>query len=408
MKNFKLTTILLVFLPLLCFSQYTWEQVAMPDSIGADSICFYDNDIYLSTGNGVYHSNDNCESWEYIGLGQYPIWSIHISQSGNLYAGASSRIFRYAGNCQWDLLYTTEEASNILSIYESDNGHIFFGNWGGIFRSTDGGINWTEVLDLYNTEVVNAIAENSEGELFAGSTSFSGDISPGGIYSSTDGGATWQLTGLNYHFVSSVVINANDEIFVGTRGHWTNGGGGVFKSVDNGNTWETSYSNILVNALTLNNYDEIAFSCPMESYPYGGVHLSVDGGDTWSNITGNLPGNYLNGVAYDNNSILYAIGLYGDLFRTETPVNISQHQFAQHDSFTVYPNPAKDKLNLIINKYNIEKIYITDLSGKLIKNMRPLIGENGVEINISDLPPSVYLIHCKSDHNISTVKFIKF
>ncbi len=407
MKNFKLTTLVLVFLPLLCFSQYTWEEVALPDSIGAGSICFYGTDTYLATGNGVYHSDDNCENWTYIGPADYPTWSLYISPGGQLYAGARSTIYRYLGNNQWDSLYTTLDKTNILSIYESYNGSIFFGNWGGIFRSTDGGVNWTEVLDLYNTEVVNAIVENSQGKLFAGSISFQGDISPGGIYSSTDGGASWQLTGLNYHFVSSIVINTDDEIFVGTRGHWTNGGGGVFKSVDDGNTWETSYTNILVNSLALNNYDEIVFSCPMESYPYGGVHLSVDRGDTWSNITGNLPGNYLNGVAFDNNSILYAIGLYGDLFRTETPVNISLHQFAHQDPFTVYPNPAKDKLNLVTNSYNIEKIYITDLSGRIMRKIKPQ-HLNTIEIRIEDLPPAIYLIRCKSDHKINTVKFIKY
>ena len=406
MKNFKLTTLVLVFLPLLCFSQYTWEEVALPDSVGIQDIAFNDsNELFIVTNYGPYYSQ-NGDQWEWLGIDDYP-GTIYINDNNTIYIG-SGDLYRSTDNGNtWDTLREDSIGGGINSIYTQDDINIYYGTWGGIFRSTDGGENWVKVLDLSYGEVINAIVENSQGKLFAGSISFQGDISPGGIYSSTDGGASWQLTGLNYHFVSSIVINTDDEIFVGTRGHWTNGGGGVFKSVDDGNTWETSYTNILVNSLALNNYDEIVFSCPMESYPYGGVHLSVDRGDTWSNITGNLPGNYLNGVAFDNNSILYAIGLYGDLFRTETPVNISLHQFAHQDPFTVYPNPAKDKLNLVTNSYNIEKIYITDLSGRIMRKIKPQ-HLNTIEIRIEDLPPAIYLIRCKSDHKINTVKFIKY
>lgn len=212
-------------------AQYTWEQVALPDSIGAGSICFYNNDTYLATGSGVYYSGDNYENWEYIGLEQYPIWSIYVSATGNLYAGTNSYFFKYSGNSQWDLLYQTADATNILSIYESDSGYIFFGNFGSIFRSTDGGINWSEVLDLWNTESVESITGNNAGTLFAGSISFSGDVSSGGIYKSEDGGASWDLVGLNYHFVSSIVINSENEIYAGTNGHWTMGTGRIYKSV---------------------------------------------------------------------------------------------------------------------------------------------------------------------------------
>lgn len=376
----------------------------MPDSIGVVDIAFntYD-EIFIATDHGPYYSQ-NGDQWEWLGIDDYP-GTIYINDNNNIYVGSTTLYQSIDNGITWDTLAYYSQGG-INSIYSSDDVNIYFGTWGGIFRSTDGGTTWIEVLNLYNTEVVTAIAENSEGVLFAGTTSYSGDISPGGLYSSDDGGTTWQLTGLDYHFVSSIVINSNDEIFVGTKGHWLNGDGGIFKSVDDGITWETSYSNILVNDLTLNTYDEIAFCCPMESYPDGGVHFSVDNGGNWNNINNNLPGDYLNGVSLDKNSVLFAIGLYGDLFRTETPVSISMSQSIPSDLFSLYPNPAKNRLNIKV--FECSLMYISDLSGKIVKIVNPEINRSIIEINISGLTPSVYFIYFICDDNIIIDRFIKY
>jgi len=300
------------------------------------------------------------------------------------------------------LLYQTGDATNILSIYISDSGYIFFGNWGGIVRSTDGGENWTEVLDLYNTEVVKAIAENSQGVLFAGSTSYSGDVSPGGIYSSTDGGATWQLTGLDYHFVSSIVINEDDEIFAGTNGNWNTGTGRIYKSSDNGQSWNIVFDNHYILSLSINEYNEIA------SASETGIFCTYDSGLAWNEITPFWAGKYFEKVAFHPEGQLYAISYFveSDLFRTLEPVIIPDNIVSQGET-KIYPNPA---INLLfIETYNVyyDEIYITDLSGRIMKKVAPSY-QNIIEIQIEGLPPSVYLIHCKNDYNISTVKFIKY
>ena len=84
-------------------------------------------------------------------------------------------------------------------------------------------------------------------------------------------------------------INSEDEIFAGTKGHGSNGGGGVFKSTNEGETRDTMYYGNLVVCMTLNEYDDIAIGCSSRDGAIGGVFVSYDGGLNWADITESLP-----------------------------------------------------------------------------------------------------------------------
>ncbi|WP_165983181.1 T9SS type A sorting domain-containing protein [Chryseobacterium salivictor] len=68
---------------------------------------------------------------------------------------------------------------------------------------------------------------------------------------------------------------------------------------------------------------------------------------------------------------------------------------------TVYPNPAKDFINIKTSKSNIEKVFIFDLSGKLIMT------EKSKRIDISLLPSATYIISIKTSDGLKSFKFIK-
>ncbi|MGA9211621.1 leucine-rich repeat domain-containing protein [Kaistella sp.] len=67
----------------------------------------------------------------------------------------------------------------------------------------------------------------------------------------------------------------------------------------------------------------------------------------------------------------------------------------------VYPNPAKDFINIKTAKLDIEKIFIFDLSGKLIMT------EKSKKININHLPSATYIISIKTSTRLKSFKFIK-
>jgi photosystem II stability/assembly factor-like uncharacterized protein len=65
------------------------------------------------------------------------------------------------------------------------------GSMGGVFKSTDAGVNWYSLDGLRYCHGVWALLETRGGEIWAGLSTIEADI----VYSSTDGGATWSSTG---------------------------------------------------------------------------------------------------------------------------------------------------------------------------------------------------------------------
>ncbi len=67
----------------------------------------------------------------------------------------------------------------------------------------------------------------------------------------------------------------------------------------------------------------------------------------------------------------------------------------------VYPNPATDFIHIKTIRQHIEKVFIFDLSGKLI------LTDDKKDINISHLPAANYIISIKTDEGIKSFKMIK-
>lgn len=84
------------------------------------------------------------------------------------------------------------------------------------------------------------------------------------------------------------------------------------------------------------------------------------------------------------------VTLVKDLATSETASGLS-----------VYPNPTKDFIHIKTTKLDIEKIFIFDLSGKL------LMTETSKDINISHFPTGNYIISIKTYDGVKSFKIIK-
>ncbi len=73
-------------------------------------------------------------------------------------------------------------------------------------------------------------------------------------------------------------------------------------------------------------------------------------------------------------------------------------------SFSVYPNPAKDVLN-ISNSINAEinSVIVTDINGRTVKQAN----SNVSQINVSDLNAGVYFVNINSNEGSTTKKIVK-
>jgi hypothetical protein len=77
----------------------------------------------------------------------------------------------------------------------------------------------------------------------------------------------------------------------------------------------------------------------------------------------------------------------------------------------LYPNPAHNTLNVIVNSPQNDRIelVVTELGGKIVRNKLIIVGEgsNSIDIDISSLSANGYLVSLKGEKNVNGLKFIK-
>ncbi|MFK7831368.1 MAG: WD40/YVTN/BNR-like repeat-containing protein [Congregibacter sp.] len=197
------------------------------------------------------------------------------------------------------------------------NPHLYYmGTTGGVWKTANAGASWHPISDQdFGSSAVGAIAVAPSdpnvivvgmGESpFRNIASSQGD----GVYKSTDGGQNWSHIGLeDVRQIGEIRIHpANpDVIWVAAQGntYQPRDDGGVFRSVDGGKTWErvlepTNESTGAVDlALDMRNprilyaamWDNQRTPWDLRSGGDGsGIWRSMDSGDTWERLTEDLP-----------------------------------------------------------------------------------------------------------------------
>ena len=77
----------------------------------------------------------------------------------------------------------------------------------------------------------------------------------------------------------------------------------------------------------------------------------------------------------------------------------------------IYPNPARDKITVSLNKQALNQVIITviDMRGlKVGLNKYIMVANNNVDVNISSLKSGVYILQIQTEHDVQSFKFIKY
>ncbi|MCC7246518.1 MAG: T9SS type A sorting domain-containing protein [Saprospiraceae bacterium] len=203
---------------------------------------------------------------------------------------------------------------NTLAVHPNDDLTVLAGfAGGGIFKTTDGGVNWRPVFDEHTDLAIGDITYDpgNPSVVYAGtgdpnmpSIVFNGD----GVYRSIDGGEHWQHIGLSQAgVISKVVVHPTqpNTIWVAAQGnpYVRTPDRGIYRSTDGGVTWQNvlfvsnqagacdlvmSPANPQI--LYASFWDRIRSNTESVVYgPNAGVWKSEDGGTTWAKLSGGLP-----------------------------------------------------------------------------------------------------------------------
>jgi photosystem II stability/assembly factor-like uncharacterized protein len=261
-------------------------------------------------GNGVYKSENAGATWIHCGLngvgniGRVKIHPLHpdtvyVAAMGHLFADNAERgVFRtYDGGANWQkVLYLTDSTgSSDLCINPSDPDMVYAAMWertrrppyqsyggktSGLWRSADGGDNWTELLNGLPKGNVGriglGISHSNPNVLYATYTDSTGYLL--GIFKTTDGGDNWTQTAdlgenSSYWWWFSEVdvdpINPNIAYVSGFN---------AYKTTNGGTSWSRTFGNAHVDqhGVFIHPHDNsLAILCND-----GGVYISRTGGAT--------------------------------------------------------------------------------------------------------------------------------
>jgi len=265
-------------------------------------------EVMVGTESGVFR-RDHQNAWHRLSIEESYAVALDPHDSQIIYSGRNYNLAKSIDDgVSWtetEILDSRDEITSVASIaIDPNNNQVLYigvdyskGNKGEVYKSVDGGQTMTPVLEL--TVPVNAVTVNAVDNkvLFVGSGSFyaSAFDREGGVYRSDDSGITWSES-----LLSNVIVNAlrvdplNADIVYAACG----GGGGNFSgfyiSMDGGQTWQDK--SFIIDAVRDIKIDpQNTQKIYAATYSYG-IFMSIDGGENWTNI--GLSDYVINDVTY--------------------------------------------------------------------------------------------------------------
>ncbi|RZJ33853.1 MAG: T9SS type A sorting domain-containing protein [Flavobacterium sp.] len=118
--------------------------------------------------------------------------------------------------------------------------------------------------------------------------------------------------------------------------------------------------------------------------------------------------------AYSNQTIRIGIrGISSDIYMLMvddfkvTSSNLSVNQ-ALANKFSVYPNPANNVVTISsADAIGVNNISITDLNGRVVKNVKVTDAPQSIEVNVSDLSSGMYMMNISSAEGTAVKKIVK-
>ncbi|HEY4434217.1 MAG TPA: hypothetical protein VGM99_07415, partial [Candidatus Cybelea sp.] len=185
---------------------------------------------------------------------------------------------------------------------------------GGVWKSTDFGLSWTNITDGKVPGIATAIgalavAPSNSNVIYAGTgeADIRGDFDSGdGVYKTTDGGKNWSYAGLrDTHMIAKLLVDPRDPnvVYAASMGHVfrPNAERGIFKTTNGGKSWKKVFfvdekTGGVDMAMDARN-PAVVYAAMWQAQrvpwkltsggPGSGLYKTTDGGARWTKISSN-------------------------------------------------------------------------------------------------------------------------
>lgn len=442
MKKTTLLTLLVLVVAQLFASSPTWQKMDMTKAAGGtvnlniSRMQLQDGKLYIATYDGIWVSpSGNGGDWQPFGLqgqkvtrlsfGNLKLAMVLVAASND--ATKTTGVLYKLNGTAWELtnlnpdkLSSFGSPSSEFTQIRDGNGKdiIFYPTWGGgIWRSDDGGVNWTNYPQ--GTTDYGAVYKNVLGlHTFPGDNTIYGTDKVHNnnnylIYS-TDYGLTWQNINVgaffNPHSVYARTLNTKKYIYFGGE----NGNeGAIWRSENMGNSWDAAFTM----GVDYWNCRKITASPNGNLFSMASVnnlYVSKDNGETFEPFAAGLTiPSHADRIANPPATDKYFLS---DVIATNSKVYLSTVfregiYFVDLSTGISNAKNANVRFKLIDNTLYVDavpntEIQIMNVTGAILGSYKAQ--STSTNINIAHLAPAVYLLKTiGADNAVQINKFIK-
>ncbi|MGA9697271.1 MAG: YCF48-related protein, partial [Dehalococcoidales bacterium] len=280
------------------------------------------------------------------------------------------------------------------------------GEWGAVLNTTNGGTTWNaQNLGSPSWWYSICFTDSLTGYIVGSGTLFLKTIT---------GGAQWNSYSLigYYHLSSVCFTDAKTGYAVGAVWNGPSWSTGpyyevVIKTKDAGALWTEIAPNYEMNK-TLTS---VCFTDKNTGYavgPDGTILKTTNGGTEWtSQVSGTS--NDLYSVFFTDKNTGYAVGLNGVILKTRNggsyPVGVEDLS-GNKVPLKIYPTPSSNSITIETSENSIPgDLSIFDLSGQ--EFIKQTVTKPSIQIDITTLPPGVYLVSLQGEKGTGVGRIIK-
>ena len=385
------------FLSISYSQEYEWKDISTnipqtgeypPDL--SDVYFISDNEGWITSNSHaeIYHTNDGGETFE-IQTTQFPCNAIHMINVNEGYAGgASGRVYRTTdGGEIWIAIGSIGVTLTDISFPPTGDTGYACGDSGAEFSIDSTGVT---NLNSPSSSTFRGISAPSVNNVWVcggnriyyyNGTDFTSQIAPPGSFN-------------DIHFINNQegwVVGDN-----GVIGHTTDGGAGWATQTNPDNKNST-----LIGVFFMDSNNGWAVGA------YGVILHTIDGGTSWIVEGAGHTSVALSGVHFTSSTNGYIVGNNKTLLKYTEVSGIGDN--VENIKFEIYPNPAKNTIQIQCTAFKTESgiIEILSLDSKKILEKEIETGIENIELDLKNLETGMYFCKITIDNRSSTKKIIK-